>query len=143
MRPTVSCPTRFSGGAVPARAVSKNPERNDPACPVGKSDHIDAEAAARAVLAGRALAIPKTRDGAVEAVRVLRVARRSAVRARTQTHNQITALIGASHDTLRAELRPLPSRTRIHTCAGFDPVRDTIDPIDATLSSLGVIARRW
>lgn len=90
---------------------------------VGKSDHIDAEAAARAVLAGRALAIPKSRDGAVEAVRVLRVARRSAVRARTQAHNQITALIGASDDTLRAELRPLPPRTRIHTCAGFDPVR--------------------
>jgi transposase len=110
---------------------------------VGKSDHIDAEAAARAVLAGRALAIPKSRDGAVEAVRVLRVARRSAVRARTQAHNQITALVGASDDTLRAELRPLPPRTRIHTCAGFDPVRATIDPIDAARSSLGVIARRW
>jgi transposase len=110
---------------------------------VGKSDHIDAEAAARAVLAGRALAVPKSRDGAVEAVRVLRVARRSAVRARTQAHNQITALIGASDDTLRAELRPLPPRTRIHTCAGFDPVRATIDPIDATRSSLGVLARRW
>lgn len=110
---------------------------------VGKSDHIDAEAAARAVLAGRALAIPKNRDGAVEAVRVLRVARRSAVRARTQAHNQITALIAASDETLRSELRPLPTRTRIHTCTGFDLVRATIDPIDATRTSLGVLARRW
>jgi transposase len=110
---------------------------------IGKSDHIDAEAAARAVLTGRALAIPKSRDGAVEAVRVLRVARRSAVRARTQAHNQITALIGASDDTLRSELRPLPSRTRIHACTGFDHARASVDPIDATRSSLGVLARRW
>jgi hypothetical protein len=38
----------------------------------GKSDPTDAEAAARAVLAGEATATPKTRSGIVEAIRVLR-----------------------------------------------------------------------
>jgi transposase len=44
----------------------------------GRSDPIDAEAAARAVLAGTATAVPKRRDGIVEAIRVLRTARRGA-----------------------------------------------------------------
>ena len=47
----------------------------------GKSDTIDAEAAARAVLAGQATATPKTADGAVEMMRQLNVARDSAVKA--------------------------------------------------------------
>jgi transposase len=49
----------------------------------GKSDPTDAEAAARAVLAGEATATPKTRIGIVESIRVLRLARSSAVKART------------------------------------------------------------
>jgi transposase len=50
----------------------------------GKSDPVDAEAAARAVLGGQVTAIPKTADSIVEMVRWLRVARASAVKARTQ-----------------------------------------------------------
>jgi transposase len=50
----------------------------------GKSDPTDAEAAARAVLAGEATATPKTRSGIVEAIRVLRVARSGAIKARTR-----------------------------------------------------------
>ena len=49
----------------------------------GKSDPIDAEAAARAVLAGEAVGEPKSADGRVEMIRVLRSARQSAVKART------------------------------------------------------------
>ena len=48
-----------------------------------KSDSSDAEAAARAVLAGEASGVPKSADGTVEMIRALRVARRSAVKART------------------------------------------------------------
>lgn len=59
----------------------------------GKSDPIDAEAAARAALAGTASGSPKARDGAVEAIRALRVARRSALKARTQAANQLDALV--------------------------------------------------
>lgn len=50
----------------------------------GKSDPTDAEAVARAVLSGEAQGAPKSRDGAAEALRALRVARQGAVKARVQ-----------------------------------------------------------
>jgi transposase len=59
----------------------------------GKSDLLDAEAAARAVLAERDGVTPKSADGLVESMRALRVARSSAVKARDQATNQIHALI--------------------------------------------------
>ena len=51
---------------------------------LGKNDTRDAEAAARSVLSGQATAEPKARDGILESIRVLRNARASAVKARTQ-----------------------------------------------------------
>lgn len=71
----------------------------------GKSDALDAYAAARAALAGSAAGVPKTRDGAVEAIRALRVARRSAVKARTQVINQLKALLLTGPAELREKLR--------------------------------------
>ena len=59
----------------------------------GKSDPIDAEAAARAVLAGTATALPKRRDGIVEAIGVLRGVRAGAVKARTAAINQLKAVV--------------------------------------------------
>jgi hypothetical protein len=50
------------------------------------------------VLAGEALGIPQQRDGIVEAIRMLRMARRSAIKARTQTTNQLRALPAAVPD---------------------------------------------
>src|SRR4029453_8207228 len=73
----------------------------------GKSDPVDAEAAARAVLAGEATATPKTATGAVEMLRVLRVARRSAVKARTQAVNQLASLVVTAPEPLRQQLRTL------------------------------------
>jgi transposase len=67
----------------------------------GKSDPVDAEAAARAVLAGEATA-PKAADGAVEMLRVLRVARRSAVKAHTQAANQLASLVVTAPEPLPA-----------------------------------------
>ena len=61
----------------------------------GKSDPIDAIAAARAVLAGTASGAPKTRTGPVEAIRALRVARRGAVKARTAAINQLHGLLAS------------------------------------------------
>jgi transposase len=49
----------------------------------GKTDTLDAEAAARKVIAGDAAATPKTTTGAVESIRMLTVARNSAVKARS------------------------------------------------------------
>jgi len=68
----------------------------------GKSDPLDAVSAARAALSGRAVGAPKGRDGAVEAIRALMVAKRSARAERTQAMNQARALIVTGPDELRA-----------------------------------------
>jgi hypothetical protein len=59
----------------------------------GKADTLDAHAAARAVQAGTATGTPKAADGQVEMIRSLHLARRSAVKARTQAANQLYALL--------------------------------------------------
>jgi transposase len=68
----------------------------------GKSDPLDAVSAARAAQSGRAAGAPKGRDGSVEAIRALMVARRSAAGERTRTINQARALILTGPDDLRA-----------------------------------------
>ena len=90
----------------------------------GKSDPIDAYAAARAVASGRASGTPKTRTGDVESVRVLRVARSGAVQARAKALTQLKSLIVTAPDTLRAQLRGLDGRQLVTTCARLRPARD-------------------
>jgi len=68
----------------------------------GKSDPLDAVSAARAAQSGRARGAPKGRDGTVEAIRALMVAKRSAGSERTQTINQARALVLTGPDDLRA-----------------------------------------
>lgn len=85
----------------------------------GKTDVVDAIAAARAVLSGEADATPKTHDGPVEALRTLKVLQRSASKARTQALNQLRALLVTAPDELRGRLRDLTRRELIKTCAGF------------------------
>jgi transposase len=72
---------------------------------LGKSDPIDAEAAARAVLAGTATGEPKDADGQVEMIRALRIARRSAVKARTQAINQIKTMLTTAPEGLNSTLQ--------------------------------------
>ena len=67
----------------------------------GKSDSRDAERAARAVLAGESAGVPKSGDGRVEMVRVLRTARRSAVKARTQAANQLRGVLVTAPEAMR------------------------------------------
>ena len=108
----------------------------------GKSDPTDAEAAARAALAGDATTVPKTADGPVEALRALRVARRSAVKAATQAANQIRDLIVTAPDPLREKLRHLSGDKRIAACAALRPGEAAADPLEATKRSLRCLARR-
>jgi transposase len=89
----------------------------------GKSDPLDAEAAARAVQAGTVIGQPKAGDGQVEMIRILRLARRSAMKARTQAANQLHALVVTAPDELRARLRPLPMVELLALVAAFRPVR--------------------
>jgi transposase len=70
----------------------------------GKSDPTDAESAARAVLAGKVTAVPKEQSGAAESMRAVSVARRSAVKARTQAINQLRALLVTAPQEIRERL---------------------------------------
>ncbi len=108
----------------------------------GKSDPIDAYAAATAVLAGRATGTPKSRDGVVEAVRVLRIARRSAVKARTQAMNQIRGLLVSAPALLREQVAGLDRAVLIRTLARVRPGDDLSRPLAATRASLRRLARR-
>ena len=109
----------------------------------GKSDPIDAEAAARAALAARSTGIPKARTGPVEAVRALRVARRSAITARAEAQTQLKALLVTAPEPLRAQLRELTTRQLVIACAALRPDTDRIaDPVHATKTALRTLARR-
>jgi hypothetical protein len=89
----------------------------------GKSDPIDAEAAARAVLAGVATAAPKRRDGIVESIRVLRTARSGAVKARTAAINQLKALLVTAPASLREALDGRSTRPWSPPVPGCAPTR--------------------
>src|SRR5712691_1541964 len=83
----------------------------------GKSDPLDAVSAARAAQSGRARGAPKGRDGSVEAIRALMVAKRSARAERTQTIGQARALVLTGPDDLR-------TRFTRHTPADLVRTRD-------------------
>jgi transposase len=108
----------------------------------GKDDHLDAEAAARAVLSGRAGTAPKTRDGHIEAIRALRVARRSGVSGRTAAMNQLKALLLTAPAALREQLRTLTSTQLVKTAARLRPDDDLADPLAATKYAMREVALR-
>jgi hypothetical protein len=75
------------------------------------------------VLAGQATAIPKTGDHLVEMVRCLRVARATAVKARTQAANALPALVVTAPAELREQLRELSAKRLASTAARLRPGR--------------------
>jgi transposase len=109
----------------------------------GKSDPIDAEAAARAVLAGEAVGEPKSADGRVEMIRVLRSARQSAVKARTQAANQIQALRVTAPEELLNRLRGLSTKDLVSVAARFRLGDGPRDVPTATRFALRSVARRY
>lgn len=108
---------------------------------LGKSDPVDAEAAARTVLADRAAGVPKSSDGPVEGLRALRVARRSAIKARTQAGNQIRDLIVSAPQQLREPLSGLGLEIQVARCAASRPGSGG-QVEQATKRSLRHLARR-
>jgi transposase len=107
----------------------------------GKNDAIDAEAAARAVLAGAAGGAPKSGDGPVEMLRMLKLARNSAVKAATAALNQIRAVLVTAPTGLRASLSGLSIPALLTRCAGLRP-----GPLSTVLAAakhtLRLLARR-
>jgi transposase len=86
--------------------------------------------------------VPKLRDGPVEAIRALRVARSSAVKARSQATNQIKSLIVTGPAQLREQLRHLPTLKLIAACARLRPGHQLGDTEHATKTALRRLARR-
>lgn len=109
----------------------------------GKSDPADAEAAARAVQSGTAAGIPKARDGAVESIRALRVARRTALKAQVAAHNALLHLAITAPDPLREQLVGLKGKALVTVCAGLRPGADLTDPAQGTKRALRRLARRY
>ena len=108
----------------------------------GKSDTLDAESAARSVLAGLATAVPKSADGAAEMVRQIKVARDTAVKARSAAIIALKTLLVNAPCELRESLEPLTDRKLIDRCAALLPgVLD--DTPASTKHALRALATRW
>jgi transposase len=109
----------------------------------GKTDAIDAEAAARKALSGEAMAVPKDMSGAVEAIRQLRLARRSAVKARAAALRQLGDIILTAPTELREQLSRKTLRGQAGLCARLRPDRRRLaDPERAAKLALRCLAGR-
>jgi transposase len=118
----------------------------------GKSDRLDAEQIARAVLGQTSTAVPKTKSGVVEVIRTLRVTRTSAVKARTQAFNTLWGVMIGAPSPLRDELVVLTKRTLVNRCLALRPETTDLTTLlqsqDRLLlagvkASLRDLARRW
>jgi transposase len=112
----------------------------------GKTDAVDAEAAARAVLGGQATVTPKSADGPVETLRLLKLARDSAVKARTQAINQLKEVLVGADPALRESLGGLGRATLIRRCAELPDTHPATEPsasvAAAVACTLWLLARR-
>ena len=107
----------------------------------GKTDAIDAEAAAQAVLSGRASATAKASDGPVEMIRMFKLAKASALKSRTQAINQLKAVLVGADPTLRQSLAGLGPATLVRRCADLDPATPN-DVVSAAIYTLHRLAQR-
>jgi transposase len=108
-----------------------------------KSDTLDAEGAARAVLAGETSGVPKSGEGRVEMIRALRAARRSAMKARTQAANQLQGLRVTAPEELHHRLRRLSTKELVAVAGRFRLGGDPHDVAAATKFALRSVARRY
>ncbi|MEU4174762.1 IS110 family transposase [Streptomyces sp. NPDC026589] len=105
---------------------------------IGKSDPVDAYAAARAALSGRASSAPK--DDTVAGIRALHNAARSATKARTAALNQIGQLLITAPDAIRTKYTQLSGTDRTDALARMRPTGDAVHI--AILTALKSLARR-
>ena len=107
----------------------------------GKTDTLDAASAARAVLSGRASGSAKAGDGPVEMLRMFKLAKSSAIKARTQTINQLKAVLVAADPQLRETLAGLSNLRLIRRCAQLN-IDTPQDATSAAAYTLRLLARR-
>lgn len=108
----------------------------------GKSDPTDAESAARSVLSGISTAIPKQQSGPCESMRIVSIARRSAVKARTQAINQLRAVLVSGPQEVRDKLWKAKASDCVNACARVRSLGSGVllQTMTITLKSL---AKRW
>jgi transposase len=109
----------------------------------GKSDSIDAELAARGVLSGGVSLTPKTHDGHAEMIRALTVARRSALKSRTQAANQLRGLLVTAPEDLRSSFAGHRLPEVVARASRLRPDRSPSDVVGATKLALRSIAKRY
>ncbi|MFJ7773194.1 IS110 family transposase [Streptomyces sp. NPDC097107] len=109
---------------------------------LGKSDPLDAQAAARAVLSGRARVRAKSGDGPVHSARIYKLAKDSAVKARTQAINQLKAVLVIADPALRERLSSLGNAELFRTCARLGPGGGEDAVAQATHMTLRMLAER-
>ena len=108
----------------------------------GKSDVTEAESAARSFLAGDAKSISKAHNGLAEALRTLNLVRRSAVKAKTQTINQIRALLVSAPQAVRNTVYKADAAKCVAACAALP--RDMVSAALGSLqTTLRLLAKRW
>jgi transposase len=107
----------------------------------GKSDAVDAEAAARAVLSGRATATAKAGDGPVEILRMFKLAKDSAIKSRAQAINQLKAILVRAEPALRESLTGLSNPKLFRRCAELAATTPT-SPATAATYTLRLLAMR-
>lgn len=109
----------------------------------GKTDALDAESAARNVLNNTAVAVAKDTDGIIEAIRQIKIARASAVKARAAAITQLKSLLITIDDDLRQKLRDLSDAQLVTTCTAMRPDMSRLyEPVQAGKLALRSIAKR-
>lgn len=109
----------------------------------GKSDAIDAEHAARTALTNKGTVTPKLADGQVEAIRLVKIARDTAVKAHTTAMITLKAVLVTADQQLRDELEPLSDFKLVTACAELDDDGDLANPAVAMRHTLAALAKRW
>lgn len=108
----------------------------------GKSDPTDAESAARTVLSGIECAIPKSQSGAAEAMRIISIARRSTVKARTQAINQIRGMLISAPDEIRSRLWKSNAAECARSCSRIRSLGES-NWSKTLATTLRLLAKRW
>jgi transposase len=109
---------------------------------VGKSDTTDAVAAAMAALSGSASVTPRTRNGPVEQIRILLVAKRSARSQRIETLNQLRHLVFTAPDTVRSRFKDRPKASLVTEVAKLRPRKGSDPVLYTTQTTMRGLARR-
>ncbi len=110
---------------------------------LGKSDVIDAEHAAKEVLTGRPMSTPKAANGSIESIRLVRIARKAAVKVQVTAMITLKATLITASDELRGALEPMTDYQLIVACSQLAVDDDLANPLTAMNYTLRSLALRW